>query len=174
MTTTEGRRIEAIFAIRLREAREAHGWRQQDLADRMSELGSPMDRTTLAKIEKGKREARLGEAVALAAALDVAPTYLYLPIEGPEPVCLAPKLQVDPAHARQWARGTKPLDPANLRVYSFQSPSGFLGNFEGASEADRAAVGETTLANIEAAGVPARLETGATKAKTTRKAPRRR
>ena len=164
---TEGRRIEAIFAIRLREAREARGWRQQDLADRMSQLGSPMDRTTLAKIEKGKREARLGEVIALAAALDVAPTYLYLPIEGPEPVCLAPALAVDPGDARKWARGIKPLDPADHRVYFFQSPGGFLGSLEGVSEEDVAATGEAMLARTEAAGVPVRRESAP--AKTTRK-----
>lgn len=123
-TKTEGRRIGAIFALRLREAREARGWRQQDLSDRMGQLGAPMDRTTLAKIERGKREARLEEMIALAAALDVAPLNLYMPIEGDEPVCLAPALAVDPGDARKWARGFRPLDPTNHRVYQFQSPGG--------------------------------------------------
>lgn len=76
------RTVEAIFARRLREARKARGWTQQDLVDRLDELGVEWDRTTLARIEKRQRKVGLEEFVAIAAALDVAPIYLFLPIEG--------------------------------------------------------------------------------------------
>lgn len=74
--------VSDIFAGRVREARNARGWTQQDLANEMGKLGAPMDRTTIAKLEKRQREARINEAVAIAAALDVALTCLLFPIEG--------------------------------------------------------------------------------------------
>jgi transcriptional regulator with XRE-family HTH domain len=106
----------------LREARDARGWTQQDLSDALGAIGAPMDRTTIAKLEKRQREVRLDELVAIAAALDCAPVFLFLPIDGDAPVRLAPKLQVDGAHARAWARGEQPLRPENRRFYLFQAP----------------------------------------------------
>lgn len=161
-----GSRVGVIFARRLREAREARRWRQQDLADAMSKLGMPIDRTTLAKIEKGQREVRLDELVALAAALDIAPLHLFLPIEGDEPVRLAPKLTVDQIHARQWARGRRPLDPANFRFYRYQTP-GDAVNMEGISDEDRAEV----FAELEARGMETILVDPA-KSKSEKKEPK--
>jgi transcriptional regulator with XRE-family HTH domain len=138
-STKEERHIGAIFARRLREARNARGWTQQELAAALGRLSAPMDRTTVAKIEKGQREVRLDEFVAFAAALDIAPVHLILPIEGDvvvryidrkrealrnekrgPAVRLAPALLVDQVKARRWARGEIPLDPANFRFYRDQ------------------------------------------------------
>jgi transcriptional regulator with XRE-family HTH domain len=147
----------AVFAERLREARNARGWRQQDLADEMGKLGMPMDRTTIAKLEKGQREVRLDELVALAVALDVALVHLVLPIEGDEsspiegdklpvhpthgpPVKLTPKREVDQVKARRWARGDIPLDPANYRSYAEQSPGDKYVSAEELSPDDLAAL----------------------------------
>lgn len=112
-----------VFAARLREAREARRWTQQQLAGAMNALGAPMDRTTIAKLEKGHRQARVEELVALAAALDVSPTYLLLPWHLDARVKLAPKLSVDTFAALRWARGDGPLDPANERTYRFVAPT---------------------------------------------------
>jgi transcriptional regulator with XRE-family HTH domain len=112
-----------VFAARLREARNARGWTQQELANAMEALGAPMDRTTIAKLEKGQRQARVEELVALAAALDVSPLYLILPLRIDTTVRLTPKLTVEAIEALKWARGEGPLDPANERTYRFQAPT---------------------------------------------------
>lgn len=132
-----------VLARRLREARGARNWTQQELAAELERLGAPMDRTTIAKIEKGQRQARVEELIALAAALDVAPVHLFLPIEDDGLVALTPKLEVDVEKAWRWARGRQPLDPANIRTYSFQHP-GDIGviNPEASPEEKAAALAE--------------------------------
>jgi transcriptional regulator with XRE-family HTH domain len=63
--------IEATFARRLREVREAAGMTQQDLADLMRSTGNKIHRSTIGKIECGGRTVTIGEAVQLAAYLEV-------------------------------------------------------------------------------------------------------
>ncbi|HEX9943157.1 MAG TPA: XRE family transcriptional regulator [Thermoanaerobaculia bacterium] len=53
-----------VLAARLREAREARGWTQQQLADRLK-----MARTTIVAIEKGERRLRPQELIELASLL---------------------------------------------------------------------------------------------------------
>lgn len=112
-----------VFAQRLREARDARRWTQQDLSDALAKLGAPMDRTTIAKLEKGQRQGRVEELVALAAALDVSPLYLFLPLRLDATVKLAPKLTLEAIEALRWAQGEGPLDRANERTYRFQAPT---------------------------------------------------
>jgi transcriptional regulator with XRE-family HTH domain len=80
-----------------------------------------MDRTTIAKLEKGQRQVRLEELVAIAAAIDVSPLALFLPLRLEEPVRLTPKLERESFAVLQWARGDGPLDKRNERTYHFQS-----------------------------------------------------
>ena len=83
-----------------------------------------MDRTTIAKIEKMQRQARVEELVAFAAALDVAPVNLFLPITDDQAeVRLAPNLAVNLRKAQRWARGTIPLRPVNFEFYVGQAPT---------------------------------------------------
>ena len=69
--------IAGRFAAAVRAAREARGWSQADLADRMTRLGYGMHQTTVAKIEReavtpGKgRPLSLGEAAGLAHLLSI-------------------------------------------------------------------------------------------------------
>lgn len=113
---------EEVFRRRLQEAREARGgMSQRELAARVANIGMKINQSAITRIERGERKVSLGEAIALAAALDVAPVNLFLPIDGDEPVRLAPALEVDLTHARKWATGERPLDPANLRFYAYQS-----------------------------------------------------
>jgi transcriptional regulator with XRE-family HTH domain len=44
-----------VFAERMQEVRERRRWSQQELADRLDELGWPTDRSTLARIEGKSR-----------------------------------------------------------------------------------------------------------------------
>jgi transcriptional regulator with XRE-family HTH domain len=159
--TTEDRRIKAIFARRLREARSARGWTQQYLADRLIEMGVKMDRTAIARVERGQREVRLEELVAIAAALDVALVYLLFPIDGdvrhlagPDKkgrtaawkigplVRLAPGREVNQVKARRWASGEIPLDPANYRTYRDQTPGDRIVSVEELSPSERQVVNE--------------------------------
>jgi transcriptional regulator with XRE-family HTH domain len=120
-TAARAHTIDEVIARRLREVRDDRHWTQQQLSDELTRLGKPMDRTTVAKVEKGSRQARADELVALAAALDCAVVDLLLPVEN-EPVALTPKLKVDGARAHEWAEGGAPLDAKNARHYARQRP----------------------------------------------------
>lgn len=60
------------FGRRVREAREALGWTQQDLAS-----ATGIDRVSLSLIEAGSREVGVSRVYLLAAALRVSPGYLF-------------------------------------------------------------------------------------------------
>lgn len=174
-----------VFARRLREARNARRWTQQDLVGRLAELDAAMDRTVLARIEKGQRDVRLEEAVALAAALDVALVNLILPIEGDrlhQPVDeslkplrgrakrrgplvrLTKGLAVNQVKARRWARGELPLDPANFRSYRDQTADLTVSDEE-LPAAERSAIREENLREMRKRGMldPAPAELSPTK-----------
>ncbi len=167
--------VNQIFAYRLRDARMSKGWRQQDLADAMKKIGHPVNRATISKIEKGARgvggghgrepircsetsprPVSLGVAIAFAAALDVAPVHLFLPITDEDDVLLAPEVRVDPGTAYEWARGDHPLGEDD-RFYRFQGP--------------RQRAKAATLADLEEMGIlQVTLEPKATsKSKRTRR-----
>ena len=112
---TASQLIGTVFAGRLREARTTRGWTQQDLADELGRIGAPMDSTTIAKVEKGQREVRLAELIAIAAALDVAPMHLLLQVTGDKTASLEKKLTVDLIHERDWASERRALDKENTR-----------------------------------------------------------
>jgi transcriptional regulator with XRE-family HTH domain len=109
---------------RIKELRNRHGWSQQQLADRLAELGSPMDRVAIAKLE-GETKPRglsLDEALLFALALDVAPTNLFLPLDEDEDVQIAPNVTVPMAAARKWVVGARPLDAQDWRLYYSEVP----------------------------------------------------
>lgn len=59
--------VDSHFAINLRTLRERVGMSQADLADALKKRGFPnIHPTTVARIESGTREARIGEGVAIA------------------------------------------------------------------------------------------------------------
>ncbi len=65
---------EATFRRRMREARLARRLTQRDLVDALAEVGLDMNQTGITRIEGGARGITLHEAIAIAAALDIAPT----------------------------------------------------------------------------------------------------
>lgn len=113
-----------VFSRRVFEARKRHGWHQKDLAARLVEIGYVdetgrpiISRPTLAKIETNDRAVTIEDLLAIAAALDVAPVHLLVPLEDVEPHDpeLPVTLQVTrglPAVptfvARAWIRGVPP------------------------------------------------------------------
>lgn len=115
-----------VYRERLKEVRKRRGWTQEELAAAMGKIGHPINRTTIAKIERGHRPMEVSELVAFAAVLDVQPASLYLPLDA-ETVWLTESLPVDADEAVEWARGTAPLNPENARSYYAESPSATFG-----------------------------------------------
>jgi transcriptional regulator with XRE-family HTH domain len=105
-----------IAAGRIRDLRRKRPWTQQQLSDRLMELGLPMDRAAIAKVEAGQRGLPLDEAFAFALALDVAPVNLFLPLDLDEAVTVAPKVTATSREARHWVRGDSPIDDRSGEV----------------------------------------------------------
>jgi transcriptional regulator with XRE-family HTH domain len=104
--TEHALRASELVARRVREARQSRGWSQAQLAQRLDEIGYPMARSTLTKLENGRyRNISINDAFALAAALAIAPVFLLAPLADGTPVSITPRLTVSAAHARAWFRG---------------------------------------------------------------------
>lgn len=100
--------VAVVFSRRLREARDARGWTQQQLAERMGEIGFPINRVTIAKLESGKGRARrvtLEEVLALSAALGVAPVHLITPLDDDADVAITSRVVTSARLVRGWMRG---------------------------------------------------------------------
>jgi hypothetical protein len=95
---------------------------QRRLVARLDQLGLPLNQSVITRIERGTRKVSLDEAVALAAALDVAPVHLFMPINDEGCVSVTPSIEEPSRVARQWALGIRALDPVNTRFYGSQSP----------------------------------------------------
>lgn len=99
------RAMHEVLAERVREYRRRRGWSQQDLANEMAKLGYRINRVTLAKLEAGgtrAENASLLEVLVVAAALDVPPPLLLLPLGDDVDVHLTPAVRLDPALAYLW------------------------------------------------------------------------
>jgi transcriptional regulator with XRE-family HTH domain len=101
-----------VFARQLRATRERKGWTQAQLAERLKSLGSDLDRSVLAKIESGGRDVSLGDFLALAVALDVAPAALVIPKAQDEKLNPVPNVTIDSSDALLWWWGDRPLTDA--------------------------------------------------------------
>jgi transcriptional regulator with XRE-family HTH domain len=97
----EEARPSEVFAKRLREMRKARGLSQAELAQLMTERGTPMNKAALLRIEKGERGLSLDEALAFAAVLNAAPAHLLSP-RGEESVWLTDDMAVDGEGMRAW------------------------------------------------------------------------
>lgn len=99
--------------------RKQRGWTQQQLVDRLHELGAKQTgwtQTKVHKLEVGKLTRVLVDDVfELALALDVSPLYLLTPLEGHDEqgnaykVWLGGKVDRWPRVVRQWVRGVRPI-----------------------------------------------------------------
>jgi transcriptional regulator with XRE-family HTH domain len=108
-----------IVGRQLRELRESRRMTQQQLVDKLSEMGvDPKPaRATIARTELGERNIGLDEAFALAAALDVSPARLMLPAHEAVRVAITPNLDVSARDARMWLRGSKALPGQDGRTF---------------------------------------------------------
>lgn len=111
------KRPSEVLADQLAAIRERRRWSQLELAERLTDLGVPMDRSTIAKLENASRRVTLDEALGLAAALGVSPASLFIPMTASTDVAIAPKLAIHPRVARMWVRGQQPLSKADARTF---------------------------------------------------------
>jgi transcriptional regulator with XRE-family HTH domain len=94
------------FAERLREVRERKLWRQKDLARRLNELGFPLDRVAISKIESKQRSVKIDELAAIAFALDVSPNHLLTSYDQEARIRVTGMARpVVPGVARRWIAG---------------------------------------------------------------------
>lgn len=126
-----------VLSKQLPEIRQRLGLSAQAFAERAREAGLKFDRGTVSKIENGQRGISLDEALAIAAALDVAPVHLFLPREDDAKVQVAPNVTVEAEQARLWFRGGRPLPDGDDQTYRTEVPksewqqrSGRLNNAE--------------------------------------------
>jgi transcriptional regulator with XRE-family HTH domain len=83
----------------------------QAVADRCAELGVPLGRVTITKLEGGKRQAVTpAELTVLAAVLGAAPIELLYPIGFDERVEILPGCMMDPLETVRWFCGEYKLD----------------------------------------------------------------
>jgi transcriptional regulator with XRE-family HTH domain len=92
-------------AEELRRVRTRKGWNQQQLADRLEELGAPIDQATISKIEKNRRRMTLDEVFAFAYALGVSPRALMLPRAYGSEVSVTPATTLTTEQTLDWLRG---------------------------------------------------------------------
>ncbi len=105
---SEHQRPGQVFARRVKEERQACGWSQQELVDRLGQLGYPMSRSTLIRIEAGgtrAEKAPLQDLLALAAGLGVHATDLMAPLADETAMAITPNLIFSAPLAREWVRG---------------------------------------------------------------------
>jgi transcriptional regulator with XRE-family HTH domain len=123
-----------VFGQRMREARERAGISQVQLSKRLATLGVEMSRKALIELERKppRRRVSLDEALAMAAALGVAPIHLMVPFEDDAVLSeelaeegifdAATELKVGnltmaPRVARKWIRGTAIYPDAPLELW---------------------------------------------------------
>lgn len=127
--SAERLRPSEAFAKRQKEARLAAGITQEGLSKLLGEMGYGLSRHAVNEIENGKRRVSLDDALAIAAALSVAPVNLIVPFEDPEPIddetahegifrplalLKVGDIEIVPLVARAWIRGVEALPEASL------------------------------------------------------------
>ncbi|MFD8533893.1 helix-turn-helix domain-containing protein [Streptosporangium canum] len=98
--------VAAQVGERVAQIRKDRGMTAQALADRCAELGLALDRSVIAKLERGLRQTvSLAELLVLARALNVPPLRLALPIGQALQSEVLPGVTVDTWQAAQWFTG---------------------------------------------------------------------
>lgn len=96
-------RLALSVAGEVRRHRQAQGLSAQQLADRCTEVGMPIQRSVLANLESGRRTTiTISEVLVLAAALRVPPGLLVFPVGQQESVEMLPNKTESPLAAVDW------------------------------------------------------------------------
>lgn len=89
--------------------RQRRGWTQRELEDAVAAHGGGLSRGALAKIESGVRSVSIDEWLLLAAALNVPPPLLLVPLGSGDLVEITPRSVIHPHLALDWLVGDEPL-----------------------------------------------------------------
>lgn len=98
----------------MRDAREAQDISAVKLAARTAELGYPIHRVAISKLESGERAVTVPELITLAAALNTVPLALLLPAAVDETIEILPDNEMPGASAIGWFTGTTSATPAGV------------------------------------------------------------
>jgi transcriptional regulator with XRE-family HTH domain len=113
MSDESSQKLSDYVRLRLVDARKKKGWSQRELAKAMAEVGWPIDRTTIARIESGGVRAEnltLNEVHAFAAVLGMSPLHLIAPWNDDARVSIAPRITSPAKDVRLWMQGVLPLN----------------------------------------------------------------
>ncbi|OLM20850.1 MULTISPECIES: helix-turn-helix domain-containing protein [unclassified Pseudonocardia] len=114
--------VTAVIARRVRTLREHARLSGADLADRMIDLGVAWNRTTVAKLETGRRSnVTVSELLALGLALDVPPILLIADPRAGEEVPVAAGTSSDAWSALLWLAGRQRIADSDLNNYPSSS-----------------------------------------------------
>ncbi len=105
MPKLAGHRASEVFGARLKAARTQRQLTQQQLSGLMTDVGIPMSKTSLVRIEKGvgERGLALDEALAFAAVLGASPSHLLTP-EADVQIALTNQHRTNASRIRDWLR----------------------------------------------------------------------
>jgi transcriptional regulator with XRE-family HTH domain len=113
----------AQIGERVARTRSKRDMTVQALADRCAEMGLPIGRVTITKLERGMRQAVTpAEVMVLAAALDVAPVELLFPVGVDERIEILPGQLVDSLAAVRWFCGDLKLEVSGGVVKALRRP----------------------------------------------------
>lgn len=124
--------VSDVVARRVRDVRKSQGLNASDLAQRCLDLGVPhLTAATISNIETGRRDddgrrrrtVSVDELFALAAALDVAPVHLLVPLNDEVPYQVHPGREENSYDVRDWVRGLALLPGADPRVFWSEVPA---------------------------------------------------
>jgi transcriptional regulator with XRE-family HTH domain len=160
--TVERAPIGRVFARRLKEARNRRGWSQRELAEHVTAAGYPLSRVVVTKIEEGGERAEnasIGELLALAVVLGVAPVHLLDPHEDDYPdeteFPATPERAVPSATGQAWLRGAELLPDGDFGAFFAAMPKRqqeavLRGHLEaGLPSIERALLAEQTSERVE-------------------------
>ncbi|MFD5050842.1 helix-turn-helix domain-containing protein [Streptomyces tendae] len=109
-------RLSLSVAREVRRHRQAKGLSAQQLSERCSSLGMPIQRSVLANLESGRRTTvTIAEVLVLAAALEIPPTSLIVPVGYEEEFEALPGVRGESYDWALWVAGEEILAPANAR-----------------------------------------------------------
>jgi len=108
---------------RVKALRAQRQWGQEELARRLQEVGHPINRATIAKIESGARVVTLDEVLVFAVVFDISPLHLIVPEDPTEVVAVTPSVSATAAKLRRWWRGYEALPEQDANLYRTLIPA---------------------------------------------------
>jgi transcriptional regulator with XRE-family HTH domain len=103
--------LSARIGAAIRDTRDTQNISAVKLAARTAELGYPIHRVAISKLESGERDITVPELVILAAALNTVPLALLLPGTADEEIAILPDSAMTGAAAIGWFTGTTSSTP---------------------------------------------------------------